>query len=312
MDDMILASAGGAEERVINYPYDIDVGRDNTFELSIPIDDWKMDMGFGKRIYIPGTEYGGIIKSISSDTSKDTIFVKGYTWRGHLARKYVTGTFTGDANAVLRSMLGSLTGVFQASDKTAGINVSIRLDKYTSILDAISGQLTSAGYRLDVKYVQTRAGGYVELAAVPAGKYGDEVSQDIFIDFSIEDDRMTVNHLIVVYGGMHADVYADSNGNISQSQTLIGIDEITEVYEATSATDLVQQGKDKLADKMTHKTMTASFRDANDIDLNVGDFISGIDYVTGIALTKPITGKILTYEDDVLSIEYSIEEGGTE
>ena len=56
--------------------------------------------------------------------------------------------------------------------------------------------------------------------------------------------------------------------------------------------------------------MKATFGNANDIELNIGDLVSGVDYVTGLKTTKPITSKIVKYEDNELSIEYSIEEDG--
>lgn len=311
MDDMILASSAGTEERVIDYPYDIEVGGSNTFELSIPISDWKSDLTYGKRIYIPGTEYGGIIQAIESDTSKDTIFVRGYTWRGYLDKKYVRGTYTGGLNTIISSMLGGFTGVFLASGSPTAYG-SITLSSFTSIADALDALLTPIGYKLQIRYVQTATSGYAELAAVPSGQYGDEVSQDNLINFSVLDDRMSVNHLIVSNGTTSADVYADKDGNISTTQTLFGIDEIADIYKVTGSSDLVADGKDKIKDMISKRTMTATFGNADDIELDIGDLVTGRDYVTGITVTRPITGKIVTYQDGELSIAYSIDEEGRE
>lgn len=311
MDDMILASSAGTEERVIDYPYDIEVGGSNTFELSIPISDWKSDLTYGKRIYIPGTEYGGIIQAIESDTSKDTIFVRGYTWRGYLDKKYVRGTYTGGLNTIISSMLGGFTGAFLASGSPTAYG-SITLSSFTSIADALDALLTPIGYKLQIRYVQTATSGYAELAAVPSGQYGDEVSQDNLINFSVLDDRMSVNHLIVSNGITSADVYADKDGNISTTQTLFGIDEIADIYKVTGSSDLVADGKDKIKDMISKRTMTATFGNVDDIELDIGDLVTGRDYVTGITVTRPITGKIVTYQDGELSIAYSIDEEGRE
>lgn len=311
MDDMILASSAGTEERVIDYPYDIEVGGSNTFELSIPISDWKSDLTYGKRIYIPGTEYGGIIQAIESDTSKDTIFVRGYTWRGYLYKKYVRGTYTGSLNTIISSMLGGFTGAFLASGSPTAYG-SITLSSFTSIADALDALLTPIGYKLQIRYVQTATSGYAELAAVPSGQYGDEVSQDNLINFSVLDDRMSVNHLIVSNGTTSADVYADKDGNISTTQTLFGIDEIADIYKVTGSSDLVADGKDKIKDMISKRTMTATLCNVDDIELDIGDLVTGRDYVTGITVTRPITGKIVTYQDGELSIAYSIDEEGRE
>ena len=308
MDVMILASSGGAEERVVTDPYDIEVGGGNTFEISVPITTWTGDMNFGKRVYIPGTEYGGVIQAIESDTSKETIFVRGYTWRGYLSKKLVNGTYSGDLHDILRNMLGSYSGVFHVRSTASGLSASINLDEYMSIEDAIMTPILAAGYRLSIRYIQTAEAGYVELAVVPSAQYGDEVSQDSFIDFSIEDNRMTVNHLIVTNGTSQVDLYVDTAGVISTMQTQIGIDEITELYEAQN--DLEENGRKHLKELIAYKTMKATFGNANDIELNIGDLVSGVDYVTGLKTTKPITSKIVKYEDNELSIEYSIEEDG--
>lgn len=311
MDDMILASSAGTEERVIDYPYDIEVGGGNTFELSVPISDWTGDLIYGKRIYIPGTEYGGIIQAIESDTSKDTIFVRGFTWRGYLDKKYVRGTYSGDLNTIISSMLGGYAGILLASGSSTATG-SITLSDYTSIADALDALLTPIGYKLQIRYMQTATSGYAELAAVPAGQYGDEVSQDNLINFSVLDDRMSVNHLIVSNETASTDVYADKDGNISTSQTLFGIDEIAATYEVTGSNDLITDGKEKLKDMINKRTMTATFGNADDIELDIGDLITGRDYVTGITVTRPITSKIITYQDGDLSIAYSIDEEGRE
>lgn len=310
MDDMILASAGGAEERVVTDPYDIEIGTENTFELSIPVTDWAGDLAFGKRLYIPGTEYGGIIKCIASDTSKETVFVRGYTWRGYLSKKFVHGTYSGELNQIIGEMLGEYDGVFKASGNSSGVTANITLSEYTSIWDALKDIISAAGKRLCIKYVQTKTGGYAELSVVPAVVYGDEVSQDSLVDFTVEDNRMTVNHLIVSNGTNHVDLYVDTQGAISTTKTQIGVDEITDFYEAGDNDDLVEKGTERLSEMIAYKTMSATFGNANDIDLNIGDLVTGVDYVTGITITKPITSKIITYQDNVLTIDYGIEDEG--
>ena len=38
-------------------------------------------------MYVPDTEYGGIVREISTSTKADSITAKGYTWRGLMTKK---------------------------------------------------------------------------------------------------------------------------------------------------------------------------------------------------------------------------------
>ena len=43
-----------------------------------------------------------------------------------------------------------------------------------------------------------------------------------------------------------------------------------------------------------------------DVDLNIGDIVSGRDYVTGILVQKPVARKILKLKKGKISIEYKL------
>ena len=46
-------------------------------------------MTYGNLVYIPDTEYGGIIGKVLTSTTLDYVELKGYTWRGRLAYKAI-------------------------------------------------------------------------------------------------------------------------------------------------------------------------------------------------------------------------------
>ena len=79
--DLILATSDGREERILTEDIDIDIGNTNDFVLYASYGTWQGDIQKDKLIYIPGTEYGGIIKCIKSATNTGKIDVKGFTWR---------------------------------------------------------------------------------------------------------------------------------------------------------------------------------------------------------------------------------------
>ena len=69
---------------------DIDLGDTNDFELQMALSEY-MNLGYqlGDRIYLPGTEYGGLIEDKETSTYEDSVFLRGYTWRGLLQQKII-------------------------------------------------------------------------------------------------------------------------------------------------------------------------------------------------------------------------------
>ena len=137
--DLILATADGQEERVLDENLDLDVGVSNDFVLYASYGTWKGDLQIGKRIYIPGTEYGGIIKGIKSATNTGSISVSGLCWRGYLAKRiiqppagqdYYIGT--GDLNAVIEQLV-NIPG-FVVADVNTGVHVQYQFNRYVDTL----------------------------------------------------------------------------------------------------------------------------------------------------------------------------------
>ena len=318
--DMILATSDGRELRSIDYDFDIELNGENDFVITASYASWTDDITIGCRVYIPGTEYGGIIKYISSYTETGDILLKGYTWRGYLAHRFIrppSGTDYYTAYGELNSIISSLISIpgFTVSNSNTGVSVNYKFNRYVSVLDGLEAMLRTVGFRLDIQYVQTQTGGYVLVQAVKAGLYGDSVeySQDSLIDFTSEDNQMGVNHLICLGEGelkdrTVVDLYADRNGNISQTKTITGIDEIVEVYDYAGAEleTLIESGTDQLKSLISQKTFTADVKQI-EMELFIGDIVTGQDYITGNKVTKPIVEKIVRRENGVVSIDYKIE-----
>ena len=317
--DLILATADGQEECVLPYDMDLDLGGTNDFQLTASYASWDDRIEIGKRIYIPDTEYGGILKNISSATNTGNIFLKGYTWRGYLAKRIISPNPGHDyyiANGELNTVISKLVNIpgFRVSTKSTGIHVYYQFKRYTTVLDGIEAMLQTVGYRLSIRYVQTQAKGHVFVEAVKAGQYGGSVdfSQDSMIDFASTDDQMGVNHLICLGQGELKDrtvihLYADSNGNISQTQTITGVDEIVEVYDnsGAEAETLLETGTERLKERQSKKTFDASIKKI-EMELFIGDTVTGQDYITGNKVTTPITQKLVKRSNGVISYEYKI------
>lgn len=318
--DLILATADGQEERVLEENLDLDIGKTNDFVLSASYGTWLGDIQIGKRIYIPGTEYGGIIKYIRSATNTGNIEVKGFTWRGYLDKRIIVPPAGSDyyiANGELNSVIRALVDIpgFVVPQINTGVTVNYRFGRYVTVAQGLQAMLQTVGYRLDIKYIQTQTGGYVQVQAVRAGNYGDSVeySQDSMIDFASTDNQMGVNHLICLGKGELKDrlvihLYTDKDGNISTTKTITGMDEIVATFENSGAESdtLTDTGKKRLKELRSNKSFTASIKDVEQ-ELFLGDTVSGVDYITGNSVTKPIADKIVKRTSGVISIDYKIE-----
>lgn len=322
--ELILATSDGRELCTVWDDIDFDIGGENNFELALDYPSWNADFKQGALLYVPGTEYGGIIKDVEGMTETDQIFVRGYTWRGYLAHRIIEPpsgadykTVSGELNAVIAQVIGnSLGNLFVVSDTDTGVTVTYRFNRYVTVNDGLTAMLATKGYRLDIQYVQTETGGYVQIQALPAGNYGSdiEISQDSRLNFTSRDYRMGVNHLICLGIGelvartvIH--LYADANGNISQTQTITGLNEIVEVFDNPGADSevLLTTGTERFKTLLNYKSFQAALKDVDDLDLYLGDTFTGRDYITGNVVTKPIVEKIVKRENGLFTVDYKIE-----
>lgn len=305
---------------------DIDVGGDNDYEIKIPYEMWKDDLDFGNVIYIPGTEYGGIIGEVNTNTELNTVSMLGRTWRGSLDKKVIQPPsgqdykkVSGELNTVLSGLIEEQFGnYFVVSTEDTGVNVNdYQFERYCTLLYGIEKMLKSVGHRIQIKYVQQERGqpGYVEVAAVPIVDYSGEIelSQDSEINFTFKNKRNGVNHLICLGKGELQErqvihLYVQEDGTIGNTQYYKDIEEIAEAYENTSAEtdELRENGVEKLRELMNSTDFQMDVASIG-INVDIGDIIGGRDYITGLYAAKPITEKIYKITDGKESIEYSIE-----
>lgn len=323
--DMILANSSGMEERVIPYDVDFEVGQENTFEIEIPSSDWDGSFSEGKLVYLPGTEFGGIIGGMRSQHDPEAVFVKGKTWRGLLSKKIIspaTGDdyyiVSGDLNTCIAQLLSDFyqDDLIQAVTDAAGATVSgYRFERYTDLLSGLVNMTASVGFRIHLEYDQEEE--CVKLGAVPINTYStiDEFSEVTEMEISAERIRNGVNHLICLgQGELHertvVHLYTNQDGTIVNEQVLFGRREIVEVYDNTgaeTAAELKKYGIERLKEIRNRDEIDATQLNL-ETDLEVGDIVLGVDYITGIQAEKPIRGKILRITGEIPSIEYRVED----
>ncbi len=317
---------------------DIDANDSMDFEVTLMLAGYQNDIVKKGRIFVPGTEFGGMINGRKTNTAEGTVTVKGRTWRGFLEKKIIkppSGSdykiISGELNTVIRSLLSDagLVGLFQGATTSTGVSVTnFQFNRYTTLRKGLKKLLAGVGYRMELTYIQQEGGapGYVEVQAVPAVDYSEtiEVSQDSQIDFIIEEAAYQTNHLICLGSGelkdrMVVDLYVQGDGSIGTTQHYFGEDEIVEVYDYPSVSDteeetaesqLTKGGKERLSQIMDYTHMDMDVAKLG-IDVGIGDIVGGRDYITGTTASKPIKNKIYVEEDGQTKINYILE-GETE
>lgn len=327
--DLILADKNRKEIRLLQEAdADIDIGDTNDFQFTFSVDHWMGDIQTGCYAYIPGTEFGGPVGELMSSTAENRIYICGDTWRGMLAKKIIEPpagqdykTVSGELNTVIASLVqdAKISNLISVPEEDTGITVSnFRFDRYCTLLAGIEKMLSGKGYRLEITYVQQNVPkiGYVSLKAVPAVDYSGttEISQDNNLDFTVTDYKRGINHLICLGKGDLKDrlvrhLYVQQDSTIGTAPYYVGLDERTSVYDSEGAEEqeLIENGIERLRELMDKKSFQANIRDDVEMDMQLGDTISGRDYITGISVKKPIIGKILTIQNGEEKMEYKIE-----
>lgn len=304
-----------------DYAFDLAFGSDeNDFELTIdPTHHCCEPNCF---VYIEGTEYGGIIDQIHITTKDDKLTYNGRTWHGILASKIIEpfeglpyAIYTGEANEIIGDVISTigLSGLFEASSENSGLYIDdYAFDRYIDAYSGLTKMLTSVSGKLNLMFKH----GKVILSAKPIVDYSqDEQFSDDQIEMDIEKTYNTVNHLICLGTGELAErqvihLYKDDDGNISQTQTFTGIQEVTATYDYPNAKDkeeLKTNGIRRFKELASGNKVKLNFEAEQDT-YDVGDKVGAKETKTGTIATERINKKIVTISQGVVNIQYKVGE----
>lgn len=318
--DLIFTNKNREDMGVLqDYELDMAFGADeNNFECTIQAAAHRCEAG--SFLYFEGTEYGGIVDGIRSKSGSQEVIYSGRTWHGILNSKVIEPdsgaaylTLTGEANAVLGSLAErmALSDLFEASGEDSGFTITgYQMNRYITGYYGIVKMLASVGAKL----VVTFKGGKVVMSAAAKHDYSkDEDFDSDLVDFDIKKQFKTVNHLICLGTGelenrMVIHLYADTEGNISQTQTQFGMDEVATVYDYSSVEsedELLSGGKEELKKLWEPDKLDVDFDDTTD-SYDVGDIVGAVDNITGITVSAAITKKIVTIKNGLITISYKV------
>ena len=270
----------------------------------------------GQFVFIDGTEYGGVIDQASYEAGREasgSILCKGRTWHGILAGKRLLPdsgngylSVSGKAGDVLASLIArmGLSGLFTAAaDDTA---VSYAFERFADGYSGLKAMAKANGRKVAMR----RKGGKVEISLPPAVDYANKVDSDL-LDFTLTSVHRCVNHLVCAGTGelenravVH--FYADAAGNVSRTQSLFGVDEISALYDYSNADEekLEEEGRKKLQEYQTQGSVEVEAHD--DIDVDVGDVISARDNAHGRTVTATVAKKIVKVSRGVATYSYEV------
>ncbi len=322
MVDLIITDSNHVDVRsAADFTLDCAWGKEeNDFELVV---SGASTIDAGAYIYVDGSECGGVVDAMEDQLTAGvgTLTYSGRTWHGVLANKILEPdrgkdylTVSGTASTVIGSLISrvGLDGVFDAVDSpTAGAQTikSYQFDRYVDAYSGLRKMCAASGLKLRLAY----ASGKVRVWAEPAAHYGDSIDSDL-IDFDATRTWRKPNHLIGLgKGDLAARVvvhwYADAKGNVSQSQSLKGVDEITQVYDYSNAetAELNQKTREKLQELQSEGDVKVTVRDDANVVFDVGDTVTARDNLTGITVNASITKKIVKVSGGVLSVDYEAD-----
>lgn len=316
MVDVVLLRDGVAYASEPFATFDLAYGSgENDFELSLP-DKYQQVVKHGDLWQVDGTAYGGVIDTLSvdSDTIASTVTFKGRSWHGVLAAKILQPdsgqdylSYKGSVSGLLtmlvkRCNLASLLSVDAPQDD---VQVSVQFDRYVSAYEGLCKELARYGLRLSFTCVDNS----VHVSVLPCQRVD---STDLRLPLRANREYRRTNHLIGLGKGELRERtvvhwYADANGKVSQTQSLFGVDEVTDTYDYSNAEagELNQKTREELEARQSG-TGSIELTLPENAGWDVGDQVSQLDPITGISVVATISKVIVKLHDGVLSVSYEV------
>lgn len=309
------------------FSLDIDLANDKSFSIETAKGN-ALDFQIGFGWYIPNTEYGGIIDQIKVKTdaaNNNTVEYIGRSWRGWLSEFiYYYGGVSFSAGVSFEKAIDKLTTVFKIDNfveidtdyKSLTLPKAYNSNLYPNFYDCLIELAELSDLNLRFEFKTKKRGkvriGFVEKKRVDKAHF----TADNSFYFEATKKSTGINHLICMGAGEYPDrtvihLYADDDGNISQEQTITGIDYRAAIYDyanAESEEDLLNSGIEHFKELLTPSEIVLS---VEDLTLNIGDKVKGVEELTGLEIESEIASVIFKLETqaqgETASVEYSIK-----
>lgn len=297
---------GGTEDYVLDLSFG-DTG--NTLEVFAP----SMPIKDGCLVSIDGTEYGGIIDTVSDslDGGIATTTWSGRTWHGMLASKILVPStdyinISDKAQTAIESIivLADLATVFEAKPGQSEAIIKCQLPRFCDAYTALRHLANAAGSRLRIQ----RTDGKTLIWLEP---FTDNRLDSDALDYKSKTAYHPVNHLVCAGKGELANrtvihLYADKAGRISKTQSLFGQDEVSMLYNYNNIEDdeLEKEGTKKLKELQDQSSIDVTVHDG--LNLFIDDVVVAENQDTGRRTQATIGKKIVKAASGVLSVSYEV------
>lgn len=293
---------------------------ENDFELTIDDPD-APEIERGWYFWLDGSDVGGRIidRRVTVSGGVSTATWIGQSWTGMLAAKILQPdanqdylTVSGKLPDILKSLLKriGLDSVFtvDSSDASTLSNWMFRNPRYVDAYTGFRNLLASCGRRLDF---QTKDN-HILLGITPVGIIDNTIDSDL-VDFKAETNRRAVNHLIglgsqELKNRLVVNYFADATGAVSQTQTLVGADEICATYDYSNAdlSTLQSETQKHLQELQTGGSVEVTLSDEVGDGLRVDDKIIATDQASGVNVTAVVTKRIVKIDSGILASTFEV------
>lgn len=216
-------------------------------------------------------------------------------------------TVSGKLPDILKSLLKriGLDSVFtvDSSDASTLSNWMFQNPRYVDAYTGFRNLLASCGRRLDFQAKDN----HILLGITPVGIITNTVDSDL-VDFKAETNRRAVNHLIglgsqELKNRLVVNYFADATGVVSQTQTLVGADEVCATYDYSNADlgTLQSETKKHLQELQTGGSVEVTLSDEVGDGLRVDDKIVATDQASGVNVTAVVTKRIVKIDSGILA-----------
>lgn len=293
---------------------------ENDFELTID-DALAPNISQGWYFWLDGSDVGGRIvdRRVSVAGGMSTTTWIGQSWTGMLAAKILQPdanqdylTVSGKLPDILKNLLKriGLDTVFTVDSSDASIlsNWMFQNPRYVDAYTGLRTLLASCGRRLDFK----ASGNKILLGIVPVQTVANTIDSDL-VDFKAETNRRAVNHLIglgsqELKNRLVVNYFADATGVVSQTQTLVGADEVCATYDYSNAdlSTLQSETKKHLQELQTGGSVEVTLSDEVGDGLRVDDKIVAADQSSGVNVTAVVTKRIVKIDSGILTSTFEV------
>lgn len=293
---------------------------ENDFELTIDDPD-APEIERGWYFWLDGSDVGGRIvdRRVTVSGGVSTATWIGQSWTGMLAAKILQPdanqdylTVSGKLPDILKSLLKriGLDSVFtvDSSDASTLSNWMFRNPRYVDAYTGFRNLLASCGRRLDFQAKDNR----VLLGITPVGIIDNTIDSDL-VDFKAETNRRAVNHLIglgsqELKDRLVVNYFADATGAVSQTQTLVGADEVCATYDYSNAdlSTLQSETQKHLQELQTGGSVEVTLSDEVGDGLRVDDKIIATDQASGVNVTAVVTKRIVKIDSGILASTFEV------